>query len=183
MKRTQDKAALLLCSFFIVVFVVAFAQNRHYPMLVIAGEDSVGTWMSGVLLIVCATTSISIGIRQSKAVWFLLALFFLILACDERFMFHEQLKEKIVFFFGSTRGVSRWVAELPVLIGAVIGVFVSHFLWQLLTGKSRLLLVLAAVFGTASVIIDVLSSGVLFEECFKLAGELAIACGLLFKLD
>jgi hypothetical protein len=183
MKRNQGKAALLLCGFFAVVLAIALASHRHYPVLAIAGEDSVGTWMSGVLLVVCASISISIGIRQDKVLWLLLALFFFLLACDERFMFHEQLKEKIIFHFGSTIGLSRWVAELPVLVGAAFGVFVTYLLWQFLNVKSRILLLLAALLGGASVIIDVMSSGVFWEECFKLTGELAMACSLLFKLD
>ena len=183
MKSLQNKAVLLLCSFFVVVFAVAFAWHRHYPMSVIAGEDSVGTWMSGVLLVVCAAVSISIGVKENKILWLAFAFFFFVLACDERFMFHEQLKEKIIFAFGSTTGLPRWVAELPVLVGAIVGVFMSYLLWQLLTGISKFLLVLATVFGAASVIIDVMSSGVLWEECFKLTGELAMTCSLLLKLD
>jgi hypothetical protein len=180
MRKTGNAAVLLLCSFFIVVFAVAFVWYRHYPMLVIAGEDSVGTWMSGVLLIVSATISLLIGMREGKVFWFAVTSFFFLLACDERFMFHEQLKEKIIFSFASN---STWLIESPVLVGACVGAIMTYLLWLHLNAKSRFLLVLAMLFGSASVIIDVLSSGVFWEECFKLTGELAMSCALLFRVD
>lgn len=177
--RSENKAVLFLCSFFVMVFGVAFTWYRHYPMLVIAGEDSVGTWMSGALLVISGTISMSIAMRQEKSFWFVVAFFFFLLACDERFMFHEQLKEKIIFSSGS--GVSRWLAELPVLIGAGGGAIMTYFLWLRFKGKSRILLILAMLFGSASVVIDVLSSGVFWEECFKLLGELIMCCTLLLN--
>ncbi|HEV8512654.1 MAG TPA: hypothetical protein VGQ59_05240, partial [Cyclobacteriaceae bacterium] len=160
MKKAESIAVLFLCIFFVIVFAVAFIWYRHYPMLVIAGEESVATWMSGVLLVVSGTISILIGVHRKKIFWFAIASFFLLLACDERFMFHEQLKEKIIFSRSTNSGISHWVTELPVLFGACVGAMVTYLLWLHLPVKSRLLLILAALLGSASVIIDVLSLGV-----------------------
>ena len=181
MRKSEKTAVILLCSFFIIVFAVAFIWYRHYPMLVIAGEDSVGTWMSGVLLVMSGTISMLIGVREGKVFWFVASSFFLLLACDERFMFHEQLKEKIIFSYADNLGASRWIAESPVLVGACVGAIMTYFLWLHLNNKSKFLLALAMLFGSASVVIDVMSSGVFWEECFKLSGELAICCALVLK--
>lgn len=183
MKRADNWAVVFLCSFFVIVFAVAFTWFRHYPMLVIAGENSVGTWMSGVLLVISGTISLLIGMRQEKIFWFVTASFFLLLACDERFMFHEQLKEKIIFSLSTNTRVSPLIAELPVLAGACLGAIMTYLLWRHFNIKSRLLLMLAMLLGSASVIIDVLSTGVFWEECLKLTGELAICCSMILNVN
>jgi len=95
-------------------------------------------------------------------------------------MFHEQLKEKIIFGLGTTKGI---LVESPVLMSALGGVIVTYLLWTHFSDKSRLFLFLAALFGTASVALDVMSLSLLGEEFFKLVGELCITCALLFKVD
>ncbi len=178
--RASYKATIVLCAFFVSVFIISLLLNPHYPVLIIAGESSVGTWMSGVLLIMSATISLIIAIRQNSYRWILVTAFFIMLAVDERFMVHEQLKERIIFSFQTA---TRWIYELPVIVGACIGVLVVLFLWKYFDGTSRLLLVCAAMLGTASVITDVLAAGVLWEECFKLVAELLMPCALLRKVD
>jgi hypothetical protein len=181
-RASYYKATAFLLAFFILVFAIAFTFNRHYPALVIAGESSVGTWMSGVLLIISATISLILGMRHGWRPWFVLAAFFFVLALDERFMFHERLKEWIIFS-SHTNQTSRWVYELPAIAGALVGVYIAIVLWKYLEGVSRVLLIFAAILGTASVTIDVFAAGVLWEECFKLLGELSITCALLKKID
>jgi hypothetical protein len=173
------KAIAGLCIFFVSVFAVSLAFNPHYPVLVIAGESSVGTWMSGLLLIMAATLSMAIGIHKGWHPWFFAAAFFLLLALDEHFMFHEQLKEKMIFAFSRTTPMSHWMYELPVIIGACAGTIVAFLLWHYFHNTSRLLLLCAAILGSASVTIDILAAGVLWEECFKLIAELLITCALL----
>lgn len=179
MRGSSHTAVVSLIVFFIFVFAISFAVNSHYPIQVIAGESSVGTWMSGVLLIISATTSVIMGMRQGRLLWFLIAGFFMVLAVDERFMFHEQLKEQIIFSFATT---TRWVYELPVMAGSCIGAFITFLLWQNLKGISKLLLLVASLLGCASVVIDVLAGGVFWEECFKLLAELLVACVLLNRV-
>ncbi|AYB31593.1 hypothetical protein [Chryseolinea soli] len=181
--RSTGKAVGLLCAFFVLVLFVALAFYRYYPVLVIAGESSVGAWMSGVLLVVSATVALIIGVRRDGFVWFLIAAFFFVLALDERFMFHERMKEYIIFHFTHNFVRSRFVNELPVITAAGVGVFVSFMLWRHLHGKNRILLLCAAVLGTASVAFDVLAAGVLWEECFKLLAELIVACALLREVE
>jgi hypothetical protein len=179
MKITPRTAIVILCSFFVVVFSVALSLNPYFPVLVFAGEDSVGTWMSGAILIFIAALCLFISMTRHGYPWILLSLFFLLLALDERFMYHERIKEWIIFSSGTT---SRWVYELPVILGAGIGIFAAFLLWQNVSGKSRGLLVAAVIFGLASVVIDVLAAGILWEECFKLFAELLLACALLIRV-
>lgn len=176
MKITARTAIILLCSFFIAVFAIALSLNPYFPMLVFAGEDSVGTWMSGAILVFIAALCLFISMTRHWYPWILLSIFFLVLALDERFMFHERIKEWIIFSSGTT---SRWLYELPVILGAGIGMFAAFILWRHVPVKSRGLLVAAVVFGLASVVIDVLAAGILWEECFKLSAELLVACTLL----
>ncbi len=180
MKASPFVAVALLIAFFVLVFVIAFFSNSHYPLQVIAGESSVGTWMSGVLLVISFTISLILGMCQGRFQWFLIAAFFVVLALDERFMFHEQLKERIIFSFNTT---TRLIYELPVIAGACAGAFITYLLWNNLKGISRILLLFAALLGIASVTIDVLAGGVFWEESFKLLAELLVACALLNKVD
>ncbi|SKC73642.1 hypothetical protein [Ohtaekwangia koreensis] len=176
------KATAFLLAFFVLVFAIAFSFNRYYPVLVIAGESSVGTWMSGVLLTISATISLILGMRHGWRPWFVFAAFFFVLALDERFMFHEHLKEWIIFS-SHTNQTSRWVYELPAIAGGLVGAYIAIILWKNLEGVSRIFLLSATILGTASVTIDVFAAGVLWEECFKLLGELSITCALLRKAD
>ena len=175
MRSSYNKAAALLCIFFILVFAISLAYNPHFPVLVISGEASVGTWMSGALLMMAATITLNIGMRQGWFPWFVAAVFFFLLALDERFMFHERMKQHIIFS-GST---SRWVYELPVMLGACLGALMTFLLWQQLRKSGRALLLCATALGTASVVIDILDTGALWEDCFKLIAELLIVLALL----
>ena len=107
---------------------------------------------------------------------------FLLLALDERFMFHEQLKEQIIFSSYADK-LPRWLYEIPVIAGACIGGFMALLLWRNLSLKSRVLLLFAVVMGTASVVIDVLAGGVFWEECLKLVAELLVVCALVMKVE
>ncbi|HEY0652011.1 MAG TPA: hypothetical protein VGD65_02745 [Chryseosolibacter sp.] len=176
MKVSSGYAIGVLVSLFVLVLVGALSFNSHFPVLVFAGENSVGTWMSGVLLIFCAAICLSISMTKRWYPWLPLTLFFFLLAFDERFMIHERIKEWILF---SSVRPSRWLYELPVVIGAVIGGIVALIVWRHTRGGSRLLLLAAVVCGLASVAIDILAAGVLLEECFKLLAELLVASLLL----
>lgn len=182
MKISAYKAIILLSVFFVMVLGVAYWYNPHFPVLVIGGEQSVGTWLSGALLVMMASLSLVISMRQRWYPWLLLAVFFLLLALDERFMFHEQLKEQIIFSSYADK-LPRWLYEIPVIAGAWVGGFMALVLWRNLSLKSRLLLLFAVVMGTASVIIDVLAGGVFWEECLKLVAELLVVCALVMKVE
>jgi hypothetical protein len=179
MKATNHLATKLLCTFFILFFAVAFFLQRDFPINVVAGEDSPGTWMSGALLIIAATTSLVIGKREGWWPWSLFFIFFIALALDERFMFHEQLKERIIFSYG--KSISSLIYELPVMFGACVGACAAFTFWRYVDNLSRLLLICAALLGTLSVILDVLNVATFFEESCKLAGELLICCSLIRK--
>jgi hypothetical protein len=137
--------------------------------------------MSGALLIFMASLCLFISMQQRWYPWLFFAAFFLLLALDEHFMFHERIKERIIFSF-HTASLSRWFYELPVFAGACAGVFAAILLWRYLPGKNRMLLPVVVALGTASVAVDVLSAGVLWEECFKLLAELLMVIVLLLRV-
>jgi hypothetical protein len=178
MKISSRTACLLLVGFVMGVPGIALLFNSNFPVLVFAGEDSVGTWMSGALLIFSASRCLFIGMNERWYPWLLLASFFLLLALDERFMFHELVKERILFSHNHT---SRPVYELPVIIGAGLGVWAALLLWRHTLLPSRILILGAAALGTTSVVIDVLAAGVLWEECCKILAEMLAACALLVR--
>jgi hypothetical protein len=173
----------MVCGFSVLVLLIAFICNPQYPIRVISGEASVGTWLSGALLVTAAVLSMVAGMRSGGYPWFIFTVFFAILALDERFMFHEHLKERIVFSFTAIPASWHWVYELPVLLGAGIGALVAALLWRQFTRSGRILLMCAAVLGSASVAIDVLSLGVFWEDSLKLVAELALTCALLGEVD
>jgi hypothetical protein len=177
MKAYKQCVALLLV-LFILFFVIGFAWQPHNPVLILAGESSPGTWLSGVLLIIAAATALIAGMRRGWFPWYIAAIFFFILAADERFMFHERIKEKIIFTTSSLNG-SPWLYELPVILGACAGMAAIALLWRYLQPTSRVLLTMAAISGGISVGFDMTASGVVWEECFKLLAELLLVCTLL----
>jgi len=170
-------------TFFISVFTIALIYSPYNPTLIISGEESVGTWMSGVLLVTSATASLIISMRMGWFPWWFIAIFFLVLALDERFMYHEQLKERIIFSSDHPAFVSRWTYELPVLAGAAVGVGITIILWRNLRRQGRLLLVGALLLGSTSVIMDVLDWGVFVEDSCKLLGELTITVAILREVE
>lgn len=176
------KGIVLLLGFFILPFAVSFAFNQYFPQLILAGESSVATWMSGALLMISGSLSLVIGMRKGNSLWYLTTAFFFLLAADERFMFHEQLKERIIFSLQPST-VSVFIYELPVIAGTCLGAVMARLLWLQLRGTNRVLLVCAVALGTSSVVIDIFTAGVLWEECFKLLAELLVACALLKKTE
>lgn len=170
----------VLCTFFVLTLGVAFLYNKDFPVLVVATESSVGTWLSGVLLSCCATIALINSVHQRLYPWILLSLFFFLLTADEHFMFHERLKEWIMFSFPGSHVLIR---ELPVVIGAVAGGCLSWILWHHSKRKTRILLILAVMLGIVSVALDIIGSSALWEECLKLFAELSVTSALLVETD
>ncbi|QQS05759.1 MAG: hypothetical protein IPK50_02460 [Fibrobacterota bacterium] len=146
-------------------------SNR--PVLVVSGEDSLGTWLSGAMLVACCAFSLHLWKMRGARPWSPLALFFGLLALDERFMFHESMKERIQVGFGDM-SPPNIVSEFPVIGGALLGIAVCCALWRKLPSKGRALLVSGAVLGAASVAMDVLHQGALPEDACKLLAELCV---------
>lgn len=169
----------IVCFFFATTFSVGFLNNPHFPANVIAGESSMGTWASGVLLVMCATISLIFAMRRGMFPWMIIALFFLALALDERFMIHEMLKADIIFYYGLNPSKPSLVAELPVIAGALAGFVIALILWYRLSNPGRILLLGAMILGIAAVVIDVFAIGVLWEDSLKVIAELMITIALL----
>lgn len=171
MKRfsSNTTAQVSIVVFFVLILGIAFLCNPYYPVLVIAGESSVGTWMSGVLLVISATLMLVFGVQNGLMPWIPLSMFFFLLSVDERFMFHEALKERLLFILPAPW---LWVVQLPVILGSLIGFFLVLFLSKKILSSRRVWLYMVLLFGGASVVFDIMEAGVFLEEVFKLAGEL-----------
>lgn len=169
------RGVILLCSFFFIVFSAALWWSNLPAVLIIGGEDSVGSWMSGVLLVISSTLSAVIASMRRWYPWTLFSIFFMLLAIDENFMIHEAIKRWIIFTnFEKTNEPVYWIGEIPVVLAACFGIAIAWVLWKHTAGNVRWLIVAGGLFGAASVAIDVASSGIIWEDSFKLLGELSI---------
>jgi len=182
MKSPSCKGITVLIVFFLIVLAVSLYASRPFYPLALAGESSVGTWLSGVLLVLSAAFCLIIGLRQKTVLWFGTTAFLLLLALDERFMFHEQMKERLVFIFHSALN-APWLCELPVLFASAVGVCISFLLWKEFTATNRVLLGFTVGLGLVSVAFDVWAAGVLIEECAKLFAELILSCALVRQVE
>lgn len=176
--QSRYRIAVILCIFFLLLFGIALAFGSS-PVAVIAGEKSVGSWMSGVLLIISSTTTVFIALKRGWYPWAVFAMFFMLLAIDENFMIHEAMKRMLVFTrYEATNQPVYWVGEIPVIIAAVAGAGVAWVMSRHVNRDLRWLIATGVLFGSASVIIDVFSIGVLWEDCLKLIAELSVTCAL-----
>jgi hypothetical protein len=182
MSAPRYTGVVLLCTFFFLVFAIAFLFGNLTPTLIIGGEDSVGSWMSGVLLVISATTTAIMASKRGWWPWMIFSVFFILLAVDENFMIHEAIKRHIVFTtFESTDHPVYWKGELPVIFAACNGLLVAWIMWKHIDKSVRWMVVTGVIFGTTSVIIDVLSAGVLWEDSCKLIGELSVTSALVWN--
>jgi hypothetical protein len=176
-------AAAMVCGFSFLVLFAAFLADRRYPVTVIAGETSPGTWLSGALLVTAAVLSLIAGMRRGWLPWSAYSLFFSVLSLDERFMFHEAIKRRILFAFPGLPPGLHWICEAPVLLGAAAGAGIAFHLWRRAERRTRVFLGAAVLLGAVSAAMDVLRLGVFFEDACKILGELSLVCGLLGEID
>jgi hypothetical protein len=118
-----------------------------------------------MLLVISATVCLLTGIRRGGYTWFCMTVFFLVLALDEHFMFHEQLKERLMFMYYLDKN-ARFLYELPAIIGACTGAFMAYLLWKHLRGGSRLLLLSAVALGTAFVVLSLFALPLVLDARF-----------------
>src|SRR4051812_33029985 len=113
------KGIISLCSFFSLIFSIALSWDNTPAVLIIGGENSVGSWMSGVLLVISSTLSAVIASKRRWYPWILFSVFFMLLAIDENFMIHEAIKRRIIFSnFERTNDAVYWIGEIPVVMAA-----------------------------------------------------------------
>ena len=176
MKPGVSIAVYIITTFFVSTIAIAFYYYRQFPALAVAGEESPGTWLSGVLLSCSAGVALVLAIHRGRNPWALVAMFLFLLTVDEHFMLHERAKQWLTFNMDKPALLIR---EMPVLIGAIIGGWISWALWREMFGTGRGLLLAAVFFGLVSVTLDVIGAAALWEETLKLVAELAIVCALL----
>lgn len=177
-----NQARLVLTGAVAAILVIALVEDRYYPVRVLSGEDSVGTWVSSLLLASCTTLSLVIAMKRGYLPWLPFMLFFLLLALDERFMFHENLKQSILFASHPPRPATSLQGELPVIAASFLGAVVAVLLWKNVQRRNRTFLVLATAFGSVSVLLDVLHYQMVMEDLSKVLGELCIANCLLGEI-
>jgi hypothetical protein len=184
MSAPRYTGVAILCIFFSLFFAIAFLFSDLTLTMIVGGEDSAGSWMSGVLLTISATITAIIASKRGWWPWMMFSMFFILLAVDENFMIHEAIKRHIVFTtFESTNHPDYWKGELPVIFAACNGLVVAWIMWRNVDNRVRWLVVSGVIFGTTSVTIDVLSAGVLWEDSCKLIGELCVACALAWEVS
>jgi hypothetical protein len=171
MSRGEIAAVVITGVFVTVTLGLALLYSGDFPALAVASETSVGTWLSGVLLSCCAGISLVYCLRYDWYRWAIIVTFFLLLAADEHFMFHERMKEWITF---SYTGATKLVRESPVIAGAVLGGWIVRLLWNELSREGRIILSVATLCGILSVTLDVMGGAALVEECLKIVGELGV---------
>ena len=175
----RGKAIIAVCLFVVITFLIAFYLNPQYPAGIIAGESSDATWLSSIMLGACAAFSLVISMHRGRK-WVFISVFFALLSLDEHFMFHERIKERIIFNSGGT--APKLISESPVIVGMIAGLVVAYILWNQLASPGRRFLVAAIILGMASAIIDIFSAGVLVEDSLKVIAELAITCAMLTEV-
>jgi hypothetical protein len=131
------------------------------------------------MLIMAVTFSLVLAIQRGSLPWMPVSAFFLILALDERFMFHESLRERLLFAYPG----SAWLSHVPVIAAATAGIWVTMVLWRRFQPIHRTLLLGTLLLGSTSVIFDLLESGVLIEEILKLLAELCLVISFTGEID
>ncbi len=177
--KNHKIAVLVLVSFFILVLGIALLLNPYYPVLVFAGESSAGTWMSGAMLVMAATLSLTRAIQKGWWPWIPVSIFFLMLVIDEHFMFHETIRERLLFAYTDL----PWLSQLPILAAGLTGLFVTLILWREFLPFNRIILAAVVIFGGLSLIYDILEAGVMIEEILKLAAELCLVISLTGEME
>jgi hypothetical protein len=173
----------ILCGFFILVFGFAFFFSRESITYIVAGEDSVGSWMSGTLLTMCATITGIIAMKRKWYPWLIFTIFFIALAIDENFMIHEAMKRTLVFTnYEQTGKPNDWIGEIPIIVASLFGALIASILWTNLDNSIKWIIPMAAALGSASVVMDVMAVGVLWEDLLKLIAELLVTCALILEL-
>ncbi len=157
------------------VVITSFVVNRHYPLSVLSGEKSVGTWVSVFLLSASTAFAFVIMMKKGFFPWMPVILFLFTLAIDERFMFHESLKEMIIFSQRPHLSPHSLWGELPVILAGIVGGGIVLLIWKNIQRGNRLFILLAMCFGGLSVLLDVTNRLLIVEDLAKICGELFLA--------
>jgi hypothetical protein len=178
MKTGVNGSIYLISVFFVIIIAIAFYHYRQFPALAVAGEESPGTWLSGVLLSVGAGITLMLVISRGWNPWSIVATFLFLLAVDEHFMLHERAKQWLIF---NLEKPALLIREMPVLIGAALGSWIAWTVQNNLSRSARKLLMTAVIFGLISVTLDVIGAVAMWEEILKLLAELSLIFALLIE--
>jgi len=134
---------------FLAVRGEGYAPVKGHRMFNLDHEDSLPTFFSATLLLICGALLSLIALHKRRNAerfarsWSILALIFFCLACDESISLHEKMHNPTVALLHPTGFFSiAWVIPGLVIVG-VLGIAYARFLIDL-SPESRRLFVLAA---------------------------------------
>lgn len=119
-------------------------------------ERSALTWFSSIQLWTIALTCLWIAWRTSATrIWWALAGAFFFFSVDERFQFHERVRE----YFFKPHGIGTQLPGLHAgdflfVLAAPVGIWVASRLWRLLSRPARLRLAVGVVCAALAVVLD-----------------------------
>lgn len=179
--------SVIIFLIFIIFVFLGIAVYSTYPWYIrtFVGESSAATWLSSSLLVMISALTLVNYIFDNKILWFGVSSSFFYLACDEKFMLHEQYKEYILFniFNADLEKMGLW-GEFPIFVYMLIGVIVFYFLlFQTKNIYFRVLLVLVLLSGLISFSFDVLKINALIEDIFKIITELLFLIAMYYKIS
>jgi hypothetical protein len=169
----QRKITVALLIFLYLFFHAFIIMWGHYAdglkwseiWKIIEDEDSAVTWYSSVqLLLIGLVAYLTYAVSkmndiktQTKTpylwVWLFLALGFVFLGCDEVFMYHEQLRDKILVPKKVVAKDSN-VRDVGIFLYLVVGLAMSYFFFQILkSSKTSVILFAGAILVIAPIVV------------------------------
>jgi len=174
-----------LAAFAVGFVAVTIASYWPYVEEAVAPERSPLTWLSSALIAAGAAVCLSLAMRSGRPWRFgAIAAGLAFMALDERFMFHERLKDLILWrAYDGDLGAMGVVGDLPMLAYAAGGAAVLVLLWRVVaTRTARILLATAIGLGAVCVGLDLAFGGgwpQVIEELTEIVAEGVLLVALL----
>lgn len=184
--RSVYSAILYLVLFEISYIIVSLLLHFPWPERAFIGESSPITWLSSTLLVISATFAMVIHLYGKETyIWWIIATGNLVMAMDETFMWHERIKESILFnIFDGDIDAMGFSGELVILLYGLSGVIVFYFLFRKVHIKFLRGILLGVVSsGLCAITLDVSGANPVMEECLEILTETGFVVFLLLYLD
>ncbi len=120
-------------------------------------EKGALTWFSSIQLWTIAIVSLHLALRHQARIWYAMAFGFFLFSFDERFQFHERLRD----LFLKPHGIGTHLpgihpGDFLLLVVAGVGLGLSKFLWKELEKKGRVFFAIGVSVALVSVLLDAL---------------------------
>ncbi len=188
MKNCKNLYLILIYFSCIIILFFTITVYFKWPWYerAISGEKSPGTWLSSSLLICMGVQSLIIVlIFKSSKLWWLMASGFFLLAADESFLIHENVKETILFeFFNGNFDQMGARGELLIFIYIICGIFLIYFaIKNIPTLITKILFTSAITIGICSFIFDIFYLNMFLEDLFKILAEIILTITLFMEIS